>query len=57
MKYLWLLLIVFLYPAFYMYSYMGFMQGLDVIAWPMILGGGLGVGMITWAFLKEYWLT
>lgn len=56
MKYLWLIGIISLYPMFYIYSFMGFMQGLDLIAWPMILGGGWAVGMITWAYFKEYWL-
>ena len=56
MKYLYLIGIVSLYPMFYIFSFLAFMQGLDIIAYPTVLGGGWAVGMLTWAFINEYYL-
>jgi hypothetical protein len=56
MKWLWLLGITVIFLSFYVFSWMAFMTGEYVIAWPMVMGGGVGIGLITLAYFREYWI-
>ena len=49
----WLVVYLFILVGFYMGATLAFMQGIDVIAWPMVLGGAWAIGMVGYYMLKE----
>lgn len=56
MKYLYLLAFIFVYWGFYIGSFLAFLQGVDVIAYPLVIGTGFIIGAMTYEYLKEYWI-
>lgn len=56
MKWLWLLGVIIVYFAYYVFSYLAFMTEMDIIAVPVVIGGGISVVLITNAFIKEYFI-
>lgn len=55
-KWLWLAVLVILFIGLYPVSFLAFSAGVDVIAFPMVLGGAAVIGAITYEYFIEYWI-
>ena len=55
-KWLWLSVLVIIFFGFYPFSFLAFSAGVDIIAFPMVIGGAVILGLLAHQYFLEYWI-
>ena len=55
-KWLWLAVLVVIFSGFYVGSFLAFSAGVDIVAYPMVLGGAVVLGLLAHQYFLEYWI-